>query len=84
MTSRTAEILLGVDRNASESLSAQIERQIREAVRSGALRPGAAIPSMRDLARELGISRPTDKKTNAQQAAEGYLAVRQGAGPKVA
>lgn len=84
MTSRTAEILLTVDRNAPESLSAQIERQIREAVRSGALRPGAAVPSMRDLARDLGISRPTVMEAYAQLAAEGYLALRQGAGPKVA
>jgi GntR family transcriptional regulator/MocR family aminotransferase len=84
LTSRTAEILLAVDREAPESLSAQIERQIREAVRNGALRPGAAVPSMRDLARELAISRPTVMEAYAQLAAEGYLALRQGAGPKVA
>lgn len=84
MTSSTAETLLAVDRNAGESLSAQIERQIRDAVRNGALRPGAGVPSMRDLARDLGVSRPTVMEAYAQLAAEGYLALRQGAGPKVA
>ena len=84
MTSRPAEILLTIDRTTGESLSAQIERQLRDAVRSGALRPGAAVPSMRDLARDLGVSRPTVMEAYAQLAAEGYLALRQGAGPKVA
>jgi len=84
LTSRPAEILLTIDRTTGESLSAQIERQLRDAVRNGALRPGAAVPSMRDLARDLGVSRPTVMEAYAQLAAEGYLALRQGAGPKVA
>lgn len=83
MTSRGAEILLTVDREGPESLQAQIERQIREAVRSGALRPGAGIPSTRDLAQELGVSRPIVVDAYSQLAAEGYLALRQGATPRV-
>jgi hypothetical protein len=43
LASREAEILLAVERNGPESLQAQIERQIRDAVRAGALRPGAAV-----------------------------------------
>lgn len=84
MSSRKAELLLAVDRNGPESLQAQMERQLREAVRSGVLRPGSEIPSSRDLARDLGVSRPLVMEAYAQLAAEGYLALRQGATPRVA
>jgi len=83
LSSREAEILLAVERNGRESLQAQIERQVRDAVRSGALRPGAIVPSTRDLAADLGISRPLVMEAYAQLAAEGYLALRQGAAPRV-
>lgn len=42
------------------------------------------MPSTRDLARDLGISRPLVMDAYAQLAAEGYLALRQGATPRVA
>jgi GntR family transcriptional regulator/MocR family aminotransferase len=75
---------LAVDRNGPESLQAQVERQLRDAIRTGTLRPGSNVPSTRDLARELGISRPLVMDAYAQLAAEGYLALRQGAAPRVA
>jgi GntR family transcriptional regulator/MocR family aminotransferase len=81
---RQAELLLTVDRNGTDSLQAQIEQQLREAIRQGALRAGSEIPSTRDLARDLGISRPLVMEAYAQLAAEGYLALRQGAAPRVA
>lgn len=84
MSSRKAELLLAVDRNSTESLQAQVERQLRGAIRQGALRAGSEIPSTRDLARDLGISRPLVMEAYAQLAAEGYLALRQGAAPRVA
>jgi GntR family transcriptional regulator/MocR family aminotransferase len=83
LSSRNAEILLAVERDTGESLQAQIERQVRDAVRNGALRPGAAVPSTRDLAADLGVSRPLVMEAYAQLAAEGYLALRQGAAPRV-
>lgn len=83
MSSREAELLVAVDRDGPESLQAQIERQVRDAVRSGTLRPGAAIPSTRDLSRDLGVSRPLVMEAYAQLAAEGYLALRQGAAPRI-
>jgi GntR family transcriptional regulator/MocR family aminotransferase len=83
LSSRPAEILLSIDRGANESLRAQIERQLRDQVRSGALRPGSEIPSTRELALELGVSRPLIMEAYAQLAAEGYLALRQGAAPRV-
>ena len=84
LSSRAAELLISVDRNAPGSMQAQLERQLREAIRSGALRPGSEVPSTRDLACTLGISRPLVMDAYAQLAAEGYLALRQGAHPRVA
>lgn len=62
----------------------QLERQLRDAIRSGALRPGGELPSTRDLARHLGISRPLVMEAYTQLEAEGYVALRQGAVPRVA
>jgi GntR family transcriptional regulator/MocR family aminotransferase len=83
LSSHPAEILLSVDRGDAAPLRAQIERQLREAVRSGALKPGSAIPSTRELARDLGVSRPLVMEAYSQLAAEGYLALSQGAAPRV-
>src|SRR5688572_33492126 len=83
LSSRNAEILLAVVRDSGVSLQTQIERQVRDAVRSGVLRPGAIVPSTRDLAAELGVSRPLVTEAYAQLAAEGYLSLRQGAAARV-
>src|SRR4051812_6726237 len=82
-TSHSVELLLSVDRDGPHTLGAQIEEQLRAAVRTGALRPGAEVPSTRDLARQLGISRRVAVEAYAQLAAEGYLSMRQGARPRV-
>ncbi|HEY1510821.1 MAG TPA: PLP-dependent aminotransferase family protein [Solirubrobacteraceae bacterium] len=83
-TSQPLELLLTVSRDGSRTLGAQIEDQLREAIREGALRPGARVPSTRDLARQLGISRRVVVDAYSQLAAEGYLSLRQGARPRVA
>ncbi len=83
-TSRPYELLLTVSRDAPGTLGAQIEDQLRRAIRSGGLRSGAPVPSTRDLARQLGVSRRVAVDAYAQLAAEGYLALRQGAQPRVA
>ena len=56
-TSQTSELLLAVTRGRARPLTAQIEDQLRQAIRSGVLHPGTALPSSRDLARQLGVSR---------------------------
>ena len=81
-TSQPVELLLAVDRG-SGTLGGQIEEQLRRAIRSGALRPGTAVPSTRDLARQVGVSRRIVVDAYAQLAAEGYLLLRQGARPRV-
>jgi GntR family transcriptional regulator/MocR family aminotransferase len=82
-TSQPLELLLSVSRDGSRTLGAQIEDQLRRAIRDGALRPGARVPSTRDLARQLGISRRVVVDAYAQLGAEGYLSLRQGARPRV-
>ena len=84
MSSRPVELLIAVERSGSESLRAQLERQLRDAIRRGTLRPGSEVPSTRDLSHHLGVSRPLVMDAYAQLAAEGYLALRQGAAPRVA
>ena len=82
-TSQPIELLLSVSRAGSRTLGAQIEDQLRQAIREGALRPDARVPSTRDLAGQLGVSRRVVVDAYAQLAAEGYLSLRQGARPRV-
>jgi GntR family transcriptional regulator/MocR family aminotransferase len=78
------ELLLSVDHAGGGPLRAQVEEQLRVAMRGGVLTPGTALPSTRALARELGVSRGVVVEAYAQLAAEGYLAGRQGAPTRVA
>jgi len=82
-TSQPVELLLSVTRGGSRTLGAQIEDALRQAIRDGSLRAGARVPSTRDLARQLGVSRRIAVDAYSQLAAEGYLTLRQGARPRV-
>jgi GntR family transcriptional regulator / MocR family aminotransferase len=83
-TSQPIELLVSVDRAAPATLGAQIEEQLRRAIRTGALHTDAQVPSTRDMAGQLGISRRVVVDAYAQLASEGYLTLRQGARPRVA
>jgi GntR family transcriptional regulator/MocR family aminotransferase len=83
LTSRPLDILVAVDRARPRTLGRQIEDQLRQAIRDNILRPGSRLPSTRDLARELGVSRPIVVDAYAQLAGEGYLELRAGARPRV-
>jgi GntR family transcriptional regulator/MocR family aminotransferase len=78
------DLMVSLDRDAEVGLRAQLEHQLRESVRSGTLRHGAALPSTRALARELGVARGVVMEAYAQLAAEGYLVSSQGAPTRVA
>lgn len=82
--SRPFDLLVTVSRDRPATLGAQIEGQLREAIRDGALRAGTHLPSTRELAGQLGVSRRITVDAYAQLAAEGYLLLRQGARPRVA
>jgi GntR family transcriptional regulator / MocR family aminotransferase len=83
LTSRPLDILVAVDRARPKTLGRQIEDQLRNAIRENTLRHGSRLPSTRDLARELGISRPIVVDAYSQLAGEGYLELRPGARPRV-
>ena len=78
------DLMVGLDRDSTVGLRAQLEHQLREGVRSGTLRHDAPLPSTRALARELGVARGVVMEAYAQLAAEGYLVSRQGAPTRVA
>jgi GntR family transcriptional regulator / MocR family aminotransferase len=83
-TSRQPEVLLPLARREGGALHIQIECGLRGAVRSGRLAAGAALPSTRALARDLGVSRGVVVEAYAQLVAEGFVATRQGARTVVA
>src|SRR5215831_3822705 len=78
------ELLVRLDRSASQPLRAQMEASLREAIRGGRLRGGERLPSSRELARELGVSRGMVQECYGQLLAEGYLTSRTGSATRVA
>src|SRR5215469_9272780 len=78
------ELMLTVDRRAPVPLRTQLESQLRDAIRSGRLGAGERLPSSRELARELGLSRGLVQDCYSQLLAEGYLQARIGSATRVA
>jgi len=77
-------LLVRLDRSASDPLRAQLEASLREAIRGGRLRAGERLPSSRELARALGVSRGMVQECYGQLLAEGYLTSRTGSATRVA
>jgi len=78
MRTSSAEVLIQLDRSRHRGLRAQIEDEIREAIRSGRLIGGTLLPSTRALAADLGVTRGVVVAAYDQLLAEGYLAARPG------
>ena len=78
------ELLVRLDRSASQPLRTQLEASLREAIRGGRLHAGERLPSSRELARELGVSRGMVQDCYGQLLAEGYLTSRTGSATRVA
>ncbi|MET9139725.1 MocR-like pyridoxine biosynthesis transcription factor PdxR [Streptomyces parvulus] len=72
-----------VSRNSGESLTAQIQRFIKQEIQRGTLHPGTRLPPSRSLAVDLEVSRSVVVEAYAQLAAEGYLEAIRGAGTRV-
>ena len=68
----------------SEKLSSAVVRQIELLILRGILRPGERLPSERDLADKLGVSRPSLREAIAQLQDQGLLTAKAGAGIYVA
>jgi GntR family transcriptional regulator/MocR family aminotransferase len=84
MTTSHANLPIVVDRADGDPLAAQVSVQVRAAVTHGALRAGDRLPSTRDLAATLGVSRTVVTTAYASLFAEGWLEGRHGSGTYVA
>ena len=65
---------------ATRRLYVQIADQIRAMIGAGEVAPGARLPAERDLARQLGVSRPSLREALIALEIEGLLDVRVGSG----
>jgi GntR family transcriptional regulator / MocR family aminotransferase len=83
-TTSSLDLLVSLDRQAGIALRAQLEQQLRAAIRSGQLAQETHLPSTRALARDLGVTRGLIVDCYTQLQAEGYLTARSGAGTQVA
>ncbi|MEU5954345.1 PLP-dependent aminotransferase family protein [Streptomyces sp. NPDC047525] len=87
MTSRSVqagtaawELLLPAASAPARSRGRSLRSALRDAVRSGRLAPGTRLPSSRELAADLGVSRGLVTEAYEQLTAEGYLRSDRGAG----
>jgi GntR family transcriptional regulator / MocR family aminotransferase len=84
MTTLPSDLPVMVDRAGDEPLAVQISVQLQAAVNGGALHAGDRLPSSRDLAATLGVSRTVVTNAYARLFAEGWLEGRHGSGTYVA
>lgn len=75
-----AHLLRTLDPHSSQPLYQQLQRALREAIELRLLGPDDALPSERQLAADLQVSRITVRKAIEGLAEEGLLSRRQGAG----
>ena len=72
-----------IDRDLGEAVYVQVAQHLRQLIASGALPPGTAIPSVRQLARDLGVSLNTIARAYRMLEDEGFLVIRDRAGVTV-
>ena len=75
-----AQLLQSLDHDSNQPLYQQLQRALREAIEKGLIGPEDALPSERQLATELGVSRITVRKAIEGLAEDGILERRQGSG----
>ena len=70
--------------NQSElPIYAQIREQLKEQILNGQIAEGSALPSIRQLAKEVGVSVITTTRAYSELEAEGFIATMQGKGSVV-
>ncbi|WP_432186753.1 PLP-dependent aminotransferase family protein [Streptomyces sp. Tue6028] len=74
------ELLLPAASAPARARGRTLQAALREAVRTGRLAPGTRLPSSRELAADLGVSRGLVTEAYEQLTAEGYLRSDRGAG----
>lgn len=75
---------LSIDKQGAEPTYRQVYDQMRVAILSGELAPGARLPASRALAREAAVARITIVRAYDQLEAEGFVESRAGSGTYVA
>jgi GntR family transcriptional regulator / MocR family aminotransferase len=78
------QLLILLDDTRRETLTEQLVEQIREAIRKGRIARGARLPSSRNLADQLGISRNTVVRAYENLILECYVEARPASGVFVA
>jgi GntR family transcriptional regulator len=77
-------MLFQIDERDAAPTYIQIERRVRIAVADGVLKPDDALPSVRNLAAQLGVSPNTVGRAYADLAREGVIVARAGGGSAIA
>lgn len=77
-------MIIRIDQKSEEPLYLQLRGQIIAAIATGELEPGAALPSVRALASDLGINLHTVNKAYAVLRDEGYVLMRGRSGAYIA
>src|ERR1700761_4803451 len=83
MTTLPSDLPVVVDRAGATPLAVQISAQLQASVTGGVLHAGDRLPSSRDLAATLGVSRTVVTNAYARLFAEGWLEGRHGSGTHV-
>lgn len=73
-------MFIRIERGSSSPISRQIAEQIRSQCVSGILKPGCCLPSVRQLAGQLGVNVNTIVRVYEKLAAEGLVEMRHGEG----
>ncbi|ACX66284.1 MULTISPECIES: GntR family transcriptional regulator [Bacillales] len=68
-----AMIQIILSHSGGEPIYLQIERQIRQSIMRGEMKPGEPLPSIRQLAKDLGISVITTKRAYSELEAVGLI-----------
>lgn len=72
--------MIRIDLDDARSLEDQIAASLRQSLAQGAVAPGAELPSVRQLAADLGVHWNTVARAYRRLADEGLISVRRGRG----
>jgi GntR family transcriptional regulator len=77
-------MFLRIEKGSAVPISRQIAQQIGSLCAAGSLAPGDRLPSVRELARDLGVNQNTILRVYERLCGDGLLEMRQGQGTFVA
>src|SRR5919206_3052305 len=75
---------ISLDRKSAQPLYTQLAQDIQRRIRSGALPAGTRLPTVRELARQLGVTRLTVHSAYSELQAGGWVEATVGRGTFVA